>query len=143
MHPGNYILYDSHQVSIGACALADCGSTVLTRVLSKYAEPYPKMLIDAGAFALSKDKGPTHLPGYNTYGLIVGHPNLVVSAISQEIGTISAKEGHSLNLNDFQIGSQLTIIPNHSCMTSYCYEYFFVVDSNNNVLDKWKTCPRH
>jgi len=143
MHPGNYALYDSHQYLIGACDLEDCASTILSRVLSQYTEPIPRLLIDAGAFALSKDKGPTHIHGYNSYGLVAKHPTLIISAISQELGTIIAKDGHTFNAGDFPPGSLLQIIPNHSCMSSYCYEYFNVVDGNGNVVDQWKTCPRH
>jgi hypothetical protein len=42
-------------------------------------------LIDAGAFGLSKDRGPVHLWDEASYGIIVGHPEAIVSAISQEV----------------------------------------------------------
>jgi len=142
MHPGNYILLDAHQAGIGVCSLDDCATTVLTRVLSKYEHPVRRMLIDAGAFALSKDRGPDHLDGYKTYGIIVGHPHLILTSISQEVGVVVAKDGHVLDLDSYPVGLQLQIIPNHSCLSCYCYERLYVVDGEN-VLDQWKTCPRH
>jgi len=143
MHPGNYIFYDVHQYSIGSCSLQDCAATVLTRVLSKYDYPHPRVLIDAGAFGLSKDRGPVHLGGDTSYGVVVGHTNVIVSAISQEIGTITAKTGQNMNLTEFKVGTQLQIIPNHSCMSSYCYEFLNIINANGVVVDQWKTCPRH
>jgi len=141
-HPGNYLLFDAHQVGIGVCRADNCATTILTRVLSKYEQPVRRLLIDAGAFALSKDRGPVHIDGYESYGLVVGHPHLTISSISQEVGVIVAKDGHVLDFASYPIGLQLQIIPNHSCLSSYCYERLYVVDGEA-VLDEWKTCPRH
>jgi len=143
MHPGNYIFYDAHQYCIGSCRLEDCAATILTRVLSRYDDPHRRLLIDAGAFALSKDRGPVHLWNEGSYGLVVDHPEAIVSSISQEVGTITAKTGQSLNLNEFKVGAPLQLIPNHSCLSSYCYDFLNVVDENGVVVDQWKTCPRH
>jgi len=156
-HPGNYILNDAHQYSIGVCGVESCAQTIFATVISQYRTPIPRLLIDAGAFALSKDKGPSHIsyPGsnsndtYNSYGVVAGHyPRLIVSTVSQELGSIIEnpslpKSSESTLLSQFPVGSKVNIIPNHSCMSSYCYEYLYIIDNNNNVLDKWRTCPRH
>lgn len=109
--------------------------------MSNYDFPQPRLLIDAGAFALSKDLGPAHL-GYKSYGVIKGHPDLIITSISQEIGVIIGKDS-KLNLNDYPIGSLLEIIPNHSCLSTYCYDHLQIVSDNGKVIDRWITCPRH
>lgn len=53
--------------------------------MSKYNFPRPRLLIDAGAFALSKDRGATHLQEEVSYGKVIGHPHLRLADISQEV----------------------------------------------------------
>jgi len=142
IHPGNYIFYDAMQVSLGSCRPNQIALTVLCRVMSKYSFPHNRLLIDAGAFALSKDRGAIQF-GPVTYGTIVGHPELVVSDIFQEVSIVEAAPGRELKLDDFPVGSLLRIVPNHSCLSAYCYDHLHVVNSRLEVVDQWETCPRH
>ena len=54
--PGNYIFFDAFQASIGSCTLDDCALTVLAAVVHRDLKRN-KIVIDAGAIALSKDRG--------------------------------------------------------------------------------------
>eukprot|EP01125_Pyxidicula_operculata_P012378 TRINITY_DN4066_c0_g1_i1.p1 TRINITY_DN4066_c0_g1~~TRINITY_DN4066_c0_g1_i1.p1 ORF type:complete len:366 (+),score=45.33 TRINITY_DN4066_c0_g1_i1:188-1285(+) len=143
MHPGNYTLYDAHQASIGSCDWSCCASTVLTRVMSKYSFPHNRLLIDAGAFALSKDRGPVHLNNYSSYGVVKDHPQLRIGSVSQEVGVVDANNGSTIDLDKYPVGKILEVIPNHSCMSCYCYEHLQIVTGNDDVVDEWTTCPRH
>src|SRR5260221_1189311 len=60
IRPGNYIFYDAFQATIGSCAPADVAVSVLTTVVGSYPER-GQAIIDAGALALSKDRGPEHV----------------------------------------------------------------------------------
>lgn len=59
-HPGNYIFYDSWQAMIGSCDWEKNASWVLSQVISSYTKP-DRIAFDAGALALSKDLGATHM----------------------------------------------------------------------------------
>jgi len=142
IHPGNYTLFDTYQASIGTCSFDNCALTILTRVISRYKFPYNRLLIDAGAFALSKDRGPVHINNYKQYGVIVGHPELKITVISQEVAVVEGAEGYSFDVENFPVGTLLQVIPNHSCMSCYCYEKLHVL-RGGVVVDQWTTCPRH
>src|SRR5687767_4439480 len=60
VRPGNYVFYDAFQATLGACRLEDVAVSVLTSVIGAYPSQN-KLLVDAGALALSKDLGPNHL----------------------------------------------------------------------------------
>ena len=81
LHPGNYLFYDVQQVAAGSATWDECACFVLTRVVSVYPDRR-RLLIDAGSLALSKDSAPAAFPGY---GRIVGHDDLVVRKVSQEV----------------------------------------------------------
>lgn len=55
IHPGNYVFYDRTQMLLGSCTPSDCAATVLATVLAHYRDTH-RLLIDAGALALSKGK---------------------------------------------------------------------------------------
>jgi D-serine deaminase-like pyridoxal phosphate-dependent protein len=136
IHPGNYIFYDLFQSSIGSCSLHDNAGFVISRVLSQYADP-KRLLIDAGALALSKDTGPSSSNSIE-WGKVQDHDELHITRISQEVGIVEGE----FDSAKFPEGTLLKIIPNHSCLTAACYEKHYVVDDAGNVLDVWKTCPR-
>ncbi|MHA2395150.1 MAG: alanine racemase, partial [Candidatus Thorarchaeota archaeon] len=68
IRPGNYVFFDYTQVVLGSCEATDCALTVLSSVIS--ANP-DRAVIDAGATALSKDKGPTNVEPDVGYGKII------------------------------------------------------------------------
>jgi D-serine deaminase-like pyridoxal phosphate-dependent protein len=60
IHPGNYIFYDSWQALIGSCDWTSNASWVLAQIVSTYTTP-DRAAFDAGALALSKDLGASHV----------------------------------------------------------------------------------
>jgi len=132
IHPGNYVFYDLMQMDLGNCLVNDVGVSVLTTIISVYPDRN-EFLVDAGSLALSSDPGCTHLaPNRPTpnFGIIVGHNNLRIVAVTQEIGKIvSTCDNSPIPFDQFKIGSKIRVIPNHSCLTAAMFSHFHVLDS--------------
>ncbi len=133
IRPGNYIFFDKFQSDIGSCSLDMCSATILTRVIGHYPKQN-RMLIDAGALALSKDQGATHLNKKVQYGHIIDHPELSITSLSQEHGFVES-DG-TIPFQKFPLGSLLKIIPNHSCLSAALFPVYHIVD-DNQIIDRW------
>ena len=137
IRPGNYVFYDAFQAAIGACTLDDCAATVLTTVVGSYPERN-QLIVDAGALALSKDPGPTHIDPSFGYGIVcdldlVPLP-LKLTALSQEHGKITVTAGSA---GDHPVGKRLRIIPNHSCLTAAMFDRYHVL-RDGVIADEWR-----
>jgi len=136
--PGNYVFYDAFQVAVGSCRLEDCACTVLTSVIGNYPDQH-KILVDAGALALSKDRGADHLDRDVRYGVVCDldlHPQpLDFTSMSQEHGQIYLRAGASPE--NYPVGSRLRIIPNHSCLTAALFDRYLVVEGGR-IAGEWK-----
>ncbi len=106
----------------------------MTTVVAHYPQ-HNQMLIDAGALALSKDPGATHIDEEIVYGAIPENPHLKIFSISQEHGLITSEA--PIAFENFPVGSLLQIVPNHSCLTAALFDSYYVVDSNR-VVDQWR-----
>lgn len=133
LRPGNYSMFDKFQVDMGVCSLNDCAGMVLTTVAGLYPSRNG-LLVDAGALALSKDTGASHLNKELVFGSVVGHPNLKIVSLSQEHGLIQGAE--PIDFKKYPIGTQLRIIPNHVCMTAALFPSYFVT-RDNEIVDEW------
>lgn len=129
--PGNYVFYDAFQASIGSCRIEDAALSVLASVVGRY-PAQKKILVDAGALALSKDAGPTHVDAECGYGAIFGLDGRrfdgTIFALSQEHGQVRG---------DAPVGAKLRIAANHSCLTAAMYDRYAVV-RGGEVVDEWK-----
>ncbi len=137
IRPGNYVFFDRTQVDIGTCTEDQVSAFVLTRVIARYPDRNT-LLIDAGALALSKDLGATHVRKDQTYGKIMEDDSLQLTKLSQEHGIITSEK--PINFEKYPVGSFLTIMPNHSCLTAALHEHFIVVQNmgDRKILDSWK-----
>ena len=107
-HPGNYVFNDAIQISNGTASEEECALTVLATVIS---HPSPGHFVcDAGAKCLGLDQGAHGNSSLKGHGRVIGHPELTVSHLSEEVGQL---EGTNL-----KIGDRIRIIPNHSCSTA-------------------------
>lgn len=130
--PGNYAFYDRHQAWLGSCSYCDPALTVLTSVISS--QPGAShCVVDAGALALSKDPGPDSDPPsmgeiYEDYdrGRLAADARVV--SLSQEHGIVNAR---------YPLGSRLRVLPNHSCLTAYNFDTYWVT-SEDEVVDRWR-----
>lgn len=132
IRPGNYTLFDGFQESIGSCSAAQMASTVLATVLSVHSD---RVIIDAGALALSKDAG-NGSQGFGAVYGIDGEPltDVHLVGLSQEHGKI--KGGGIAVLS---VGDRVRISPNHSCLAMACFDEVHAV-RNGRVVGRWKPC---
>ncbi|MFW6056666.1 MAG: alanine racemase [Chloroflexota bacterium] len=136
VRPGNYVFYDAIQAALGVTSIDQCALTVLTRVVSTAHEN--RAICDAGAKALSMDKG-AH--GVNTtagYGIVVGHPTLDLEKLSEEHGWLRLGSGTA---EEIRTGQLLQVIPNHACPVANNFNEAWVVE-HGQVVDRWDVCAR-
>jgi len=133
--PGNYVFYDQTMVLIGCCEPEDIGVTVLATVVS-HQPGAEHFIVDAGALSLSKDPGPQHIDPPPGMGAVRGHPELVVSTLSQEHGQVRARTPDAIE-RKFKVGERLEIVPNHSCLTVAHFDEYQVVQ-RDSIVERWK-----
>jgi len=135
--PGNYIFFDAFQSAIGSCEIDEIAFSVLTTVISVHPE-HDRAVIDAGAVALSKDPGPTHVDPDCGFGIPVAiedqHPlpGLRLNTLTQEHGALSGPGVEAL-----RPGARIRIVPNHSCLAAACFESYHVL-RGTEVVDEWR-----
>jgi D-serine deaminase-like pyridoxal phosphate-dependent protein len=127
---------------IGACDIEDIALSVLTTVIGRQREGR-KILVDAGWMAMSRDRGTMTQNVDQGYGLICDldgevMPNLVLSAVNQEHGIVTVGSGSGRGLPDLPIGTQVRILPNHSCATASQHSAYNVLTGDaDQPLLKW------
>jgi len=138
---GVYMFGDLFQAGIGTCALDDIAVSVLTEVISRPAGR-DAFLIDAGAFALSKDLATASLPpaqqaGYGWLCDLDGRllRGLKVARVWQEHGRVVSDR--PLAPDAFPVGTRLRVLPNHICPTAAAHATYNVVEHSRAVLATW------
>jgi len=128
IRPGNYIWFDLFQFHRGNCELDQIACSVLTAIIGVYPERNT-ILVDAGALALSKDAG-FYQNGKVLFGQIKNHPDWELVSLSQEHGIIQIGNTDWTNL---KVGDYLEIIPNHSCLTAACFEFYYCINDGKSI----------
>ena len=132
--PGVYMFGDMFQAQINSCGVDDLAVTVLTEVASQR-PALNRILIDAGALALSKDRSTENVPNDVGFGLVgnaigqLSSSRFCVNRVFQEHGVVQMPD--KISPEDFPIGTRLRVFPNHVCMTAAMYDCYHVVDSEN------------
>jgi D-serine deaminase-like pyridoxal phosphate-dependent protein len=143
LRAGVYVFFDLFQAGLGVCRMDDIALSVLTTVVS-HKTSHRRLIVDAGGLALSKDRGTAEQAVDCGYGLVADAisgrliPGLRVSSANQEHGIIELPPG--FDFQQFPLGSQLRILPNHACMTAAAHEHYFVVAGDDRVTDRWERC---
>jgi D-serine deaminase-like pyridoxal phosphate-dependent protein len=136
---GIYMFWDLAQASRGICKIEDIAITVLASVVGHNYNKQ-RIIIDAGALALSKDISANKFMPEAGFGLVcdsnTGIPlsELNVSEVHQEHGTINIKDKKWFNL--LPVGSLVRILPNHSCLTCAGFDRYNILE-NNSINDFW------
>ena len=134
---GNYAFYDVTQVALGSCRLEDCVLSVLAAVVQRDVAR-GRVIVDAGAIALSKDRGAVDLDPEAGYGRVLSLEGedlgLRVTGVSQEHGTIAVHE--PALLDRLAVGSRVRILVNHSCLTAAQHAEY-VVHEGTTIVDRW------
>jgi len=138
---GVYMFGDLFQAGIGTCALDDIAVSVLTEVIGRPAGR-DAFIVDAGAFALSKDISTASLPpaqqaGYGWLCDLDGRllPGLKIERVWQEHGLVVSDR--PLAPEAFPVGTRLRVLPNHVCPTAAAHSSYHVVDGTRAVLATW------
>lgn len=141
MRPGVYTLFDLDQVGIGACTMADIAVSVLASVIG-HNRRTGRILVDAGALALSKDLSAGEFMPLAGFGLVcrpeTARPidGLYVADVHQEHGLIAAAQGEP-PYDELPIGSQVRILPNHACITAAAHAHYNIVEGGTTVIEQW------
>ena len=138
IRPGNYIFFDEFQAARGNCKLEDCALSVLTAIIHIDRVRH-RIVVDAGAIALSKDHGPIDVHPSAGFGRVVdiqgNDLHLNVSTLSQEHGEIDDVPDHLFD--DLKIGSRLRVMANHSCLTAAQHSQYNVLEGDR-IVDRWQ-----
>jgi D-serine deaminase-like pyridoxal phosphate-dependent protein len=141
VRPGNYIFFDAFQATLGSCSFDDCALTVLAAVVHRARGEgnRRKVILDAGAIALSKDRGPVGLNPDCGYGRVLDLAgkdlNLTVSEMSQEHGVVIVKDENIFDR--LRVGSRVRVLANHSCLTAAQHSHYNVLEGEN-IVDHWQ-----
>jgi D-serine deaminase-like pyridoxal phosphate-dependent protein len=136
--PGNYIFFDAFQATLGSCGFADCALTVLASVVHRD-RARGKVVLDAGAIALSKDRGPVELDSSCGYGRVLDSEGnelgARVGSLSQEHGEVIVEDAQLLER--LRVGSRVRVLANHSCLTAAQHTHYNVVEGGRGV-GRWE-----
>ena len=142
VRPGVFVFFDLFQHGLQICAIEDIAVSVLATVTG-HSRHSQKMFIDAGALALSKDRGTQSQAVDYGYGLVCDingcpiDPLLIVNSVHQEHGVI--ENCTEATFAAHPIGSSVRILPNHACMTAAAYNHYYVVNQQD-VVALWSRC---
>ncbi|MDT7808417.1 MAG: hypothetical protein QOJ70_2230 [Acidobacteriota bacterium] len=136
--PGNYIFFDAFQATLGSCSFDDCALTVLAAVVHRD-RVRRSVVLDAGAVALSKDRGPVELDSGCGYGRVLDlegeELGLRVGSLSQEHGEVFVDDERLLNT--LRVGARVRVLANHSCLTAAQHAHYQVLEGGR-VVDRWE-----
>jgi D-serine deaminase-like pyridoxal phosphate-dependent protein len=142
MRPGVYTLFDLDQVGLGVCTEDDIAVSVLATVIG-HNRRTNRILIDAGALALSKDLSASEFTKNVGYGLIrpvrgavLPPVHLFVGEVHQEHGQIAAAAGE-LPWEDLPIGAKVRVLPNHVCLTAAPFDRYHVDRGDGLAEVEW------
>ncbi|MFI6049003.1 DSD1 family PLP-dependent enzyme [Streptomyces violascens] len=146
LRAGNYVFFDLVMAGIGVCRIEDLALSVVVTVIGHRPE-YGWIVTDGGWMAMSRDRGTSVQAQDQGYGLVTDLdgklvPGLVMTAASQEHGTLTTRDG--ARLPDLPIGTRLRILPNHACATAAQHHGYHVIDSTRatdttpQIQDFWK-----
>jgi D-serine deaminase-like pyridoxal phosphate-dependent protein len=138
VRPGNYIFYDAFQATLGSCGFEDCALTVLAAVTHRDRERR-KVILDAGAIALSKDRGAVEFDADCGYGRVLDLDGrdlgLRVESLSQEHGVFHVADAETLER--LRVGARVRVLANHSCLAAAQHDAYNVLE-DGAIAGRWE-----
>ena len=138
---GVFVFFDLVMAGVGVGTPEQIAVSVLTTVIG-HQDHRGWTLCDAGWMALSRDRGTAAQAVDQGYGLVCDAagqvlPDFIVSAVSQEHGTISHRSGDPARRLDLPVGTMLRILPNHACATGAQHDRYRVLGKSGEVAREW------
>ncbi len=134
---GVYMFGDLFQAEIGTHGIADIAVSVLTSVIG-HRPAQRRLLVDAGAIALSKDRSTQATGNDQGFGLLAdmagraAFGRTVVVTAYQEHGVVELDPKMPLFMPP--IGTRFRILPNHTCLTAAAHDRYFVIDDDSETV---------
>ncbi|HWV34094.1 MAG TPA: alanine racemase [Thermomicrobiales bacterium] len=130
--PGTYVFNDNSLLRFGdQWMVEDCAARFVATVVSRTAPD--RCILDTGSKSLAMDPS----KGHAGHGYIVGHPDVIISKLSEEHGACELPEGEP----GFEVGDRVEVIPNHVCPTVNLMDEMTIV-RNGQIVDHWKIAAR-
>lgn len=130
LHAGSFVFNDRQQLATQLLNESDLAVTVLCRVASRYPERN-SILMDGGALGFSKDVAPQ-----GGFGTVVGKAHWRIVKLAQEHSVVADVSDEDFKI--VNVGDVFRVVPNHSCLTAACYEFFLVIENNgDDIVDVW------
>ena len=137
---GVYMFGDLFQAELGSHARDDIALTVLTSVIGRRPAEN-RVILDAGALALSKDRGTAQTEHDIGFGLVwdlegrATLGNCTIERAYQEHGV--ATSDRPLPFDALPLGRRLRVAPNHACLTAAAYDRYYVVDGGEEIVAEY------
>jgi D-serine deaminase-like pyridoxal phosphate-dependent protein len=113
-----------------------CALSVLATVVS-HAAP-DRAVVDAGAKALTLDRGAHGLELLPGYGQARGRGDITIAGLSEEHGWLRLERSTA---GDLAVGTRLEITPNHACTVVNCFDTATVI-RDGAVVAQWAVAAR-
>ncbi|MBI2563697.1 MAG: D-TA family PLP-dependent enzyme [candidate division NC10 bacterium] len=127
---GTYVYNDRAIVRSGAATWEQCAMRIWATVVSR---PTPgRATLAAGSKSLTSD-----LLGFEDYGHVVEYPKARLHALSEEHGHLDVSECEKRP----EVGEQVSIVPNHTCVVSNLCDTLVVV-RGDRVEGEWPVAAR-
>jgi len=124
VRPGTYVYGDAGQVALGSMAIDDCAVAVVATVVSS---PAPdRAVLDCGSKSTASDRIAPVLG--DTFGMVLGRPDLVIARLSEEHAVVTAPEATGL-----KVGDRVAFIPCHVCTTINLHPYLLAFDDRGHT----------
>jgi D-serine deaminase-like pyridoxal phosphate-dependent protein len=145
MRPGNFVFFDLYQEGLGCCTRADLAVSVLATVIG-HVPRQNRLLVDAGALALSLDNSASRWDPKVAHGIAVETPGapplagLKVRQAHQEHGFVESDD--PLPFERLPIGTRVRVLPSHACATAAMFDRYHVTDGGAEVVEVWERTNR-
>lgn len=131
MRPGTYVFNDNSTLQYGWFGVEDMAARFAATVVSRPADD--RAILDTGSKSLAMDPSKAHLG----HGYIVGHPDAIITKLSEEHGIVNVPVGES----GFEVGDRVEVVPNHICPTVNLMDEMLII-RDGQVVDTWKIAAR-
>ena len=134
---GVYVFFDLVMAGLGVCGVDEIALSVLTSVIGHRADR-GWLIVDAGWMALSRDRGTQGQAVDQGYGRVdEADGELIVVSVNQEHGIVARRDGASIDMARYPVGTLLRVRPNHACATAAQHGRYHVVDGGDVVAMTW------